>query len=80
MADNPGSLRQFLKTVVRPAIYGRRAPLEVSAHHLHGEPIRAIEAVGQTVHAVRSGRPLGRHVGYHVVPVPGIDPGLMGRG
>ena len=48
MADNPGSLRQFLKTVVRPAIYERRTPLEVSAHHLHGEPIPAIEAVGRS--------------------------------
>ena len=47
MAEDPGSLRQFLKTVVRPAIYGPRAPLEVSAHHLHGEPIPAIEAVGR---------------------------------
>jgi alpha-mannosidase len=47
MAHNPGTLRQFLKTVVRPAIYGRRAALEVSAHHLHGEPIPAIEAVGR---------------------------------
>ena len=45
MADHPSSLRQFLKTVLRPAIYGRRAPLEVSAHHLHGEPIPATEAV-----------------------------------
>ena len=47
MADDPGSLRRFLKTVIRPAIYGRRTPLEVSAHHLHGEPIPAIEAVGR---------------------------------
>ncbi|MGO9854200.1 MAG: alpha-mannosidase [Acidimicrobiales bacterium] len=45
MADNPGSIQQFLRTVVRPAIYGQRAPLEVSAHHLHGEPIPATEAV-----------------------------------
>ena len=45
MADDPGSLRRFLKTVIRPAIYGRCAPLEVSAHHLDGEPIPAIEAV-----------------------------------
>ena len=47
MADDPGSLRQFLKTVVRPAMYGPRAPLEVSAHHLHGEPIPAIEAAAR---------------------------------
>ena len=45
MADDLGSIRQFLKTVVRPAVYGRRAPLEVSAHHLHGEPVPASEAV-----------------------------------
>ena len=45
MADDPGSFRRFLKTVIRPAIYGRRTPLEVSAHHLHDEPIPAIEAV-----------------------------------
>ena len=48
MADGPGSLRQFLNTVVRPAIYGRRQPLEVSAHHLHGEPIPAVEALGRS--------------------------------
>ena len=48
MVDHSGSLRQFLKTVVRPAIYGRRAPLDVSAHHLHGEPIPALEAVGRS--------------------------------
>ncbi len=47
MADSSGSLRQFLRTVVRPAIYAWCAPLEVSAHHLHGEPIPAIEAVGR---------------------------------
>ena len=47
MADNPDSVRRYLNTVVRPAIYGRRAALEVSAHHLHGEPIPAIEAVGR---------------------------------
>ena len=48
MAYSPGSLRRFLKTVIRPAIYGRRTPLEVSAHHLHGEPIPAVHAVRRT--------------------------------
>ena len=47
VTQNPTSLRQFLRTVVRPAIYGRCAPLEVSAHHLHGEPIPASEAAGR---------------------------------
>ena len=47
VTHHPTSLRQFLRTVVRPAIYGRCAPLEVSAHHLRGEPIPAIEAAGR---------------------------------
>ena len=47
MADDPGSLRAFLQSVVRPAVYGRRAPLEVAAHHLHGEPVPVGEAVGR---------------------------------
>jgi alpha-mannosidase len=59
MADNLGSLRHFLKTVVRPAIYGRRAPLEVAAHHLHGEPVPAIEAVGRLFTPFEVGNPWG---------------------
>ena len=47
MAEGPGSLRQFLKAVVRPAVYGPCVPLETSAQHLHGEPIPAVEAVGR---------------------------------
>ena len=47
VTHHPTSLRQFLRTVVRPAIYGPCARLEVSAHHLHGEPIPAIEAAGR---------------------------------
>ncbi len=59
MTDNLGSLRHFLKTAVRPAIYGRRAPLEVAAHHLHGEPVPAIEAVGRTFTPFEVGSPWG---------------------
>ena len=33
--------------MVRPGIYRRCAPLEVTAHHLHGEPIPALEGVGR---------------------------------
>jgi alpha-mannosidase len=44
MADDPSSLRRFLKTVVRPAIYGRRSVLAVSAHHVRGEPVPAAVA------------------------------------
>jgi alpha-mannosidase len=39
-------LGRFVREVVRPAIHGRRHPLKVAAHHLHGEPIPAIEALG----------------------------------
>jgi alpha-mannosidase len=45
MAEDPESLRRFLTSVVRPAIYGPRSPLEVAAHHLHGEPVAAGRAV-----------------------------------
>ena len=34
----------MLKRLVRPAIYGDRIPLEVFAHHVHGEPIPASDA------------------------------------
>ncbi len=54
VADDPGSLRRFLK-VVRPAIYRERSALEISAHHLEGEPVPAAEAIGAAVPAVRSG-------------------------
>ncbi len=46
MDNDPGSLRRFLKSMVRPAIYGRRSALEVTAHHLHGEPIPVADALG----------------------------------
>ncbi len=35
----------FLRTVVHPAVYARRIPLTVAAHHLHGEPIPTEEAL-----------------------------------
>ena len=35
---------RVLKRLVRPAIYGDRIPLEVFAHHVHGEPIPASDA------------------------------------
>ena len=34
----------MLKQVVRPGIYGDRAPLAVSAYHVYGEPISAADA------------------------------------
>jgi len=45
--DHRGVRSRFnrvLKRLVRPAIYGDRIPLEVFAHHVHGEPIPASEA------------------------------------
>ena len=43
--DELTSIPQFVKTVVHPAVYPERVPLEVAAHHLHGEPIPAREAL-----------------------------------
>ena len=37
---------RVLKRLVRPAIHGDRAPLAVSAHHVHGEPISVTDARG----------------------------------
>lgn len=37
-------VEDVVKKVVRPAIYRRRKPLEVAAHHVHGEPIPPAEA------------------------------------
>jgi alpha-mannosidase len=45
MDGDPSTLRQLLTTVVRPAIHRRRVPLDVAAHHLHGEPVPASEAL-----------------------------------
>ncbi len=45
MTDDSHSIRRFLRTKVRPAIHGLRVPLEVAAHHLHGEPVPAREAL-----------------------------------
>ena len=48
MIEDGASVRsridRVLKRVVRPAIYGDRAPLTVSAYHVHGEPISAADA------------------------------------
>ncbi len=40
-------LERFVTEVVGPAIHPRQLPLEVAAHHLHGEPITAAEALGR---------------------------------
>ena len=37
-------VEDVVRKVVRPAIYARRTPLEVAAHHVHGEPIVPAEA------------------------------------
>ena len=48
MLDDPDRSRKrveaTLKRVVKPAIYGARAPLRIEAHHVHGEPIAVSEA------------------------------------
>ena len=36
--------RRLLRHQVRPAVYAQRLALEVTAHHVHGEPITFDEA------------------------------------
>ncbi|HMC51532.1 MAG TPA: glycoside hydrolase family 38 C-terminal domain-containing protein, partial [Acidimicrobiales bacterium] len=50
---------QVLKKLVRPAIHGERAPLEVAAHHVHGEPIAPEKAYTRGYEPFAVGRPWG---------------------
>jgi alpha-mannosidase len=43
-ATSRAHIEAVVRNVVRPAIYPRRVPLEVAAHHVHGEPIPPAEA------------------------------------
>jgi alpha-mannosidase len=45
MALTTRDARAFVKEVVAPAVYPERVPLEITARHLAGEPLRADEAV-----------------------------------
>ena len=40
-------LEEFVAEVVGPAIHPQRLPLEVAAHHLHGEPVPGALALGR---------------------------------
>jgi alpha-mannosidase len=40
-------LERFVAEVVAPAIHRRRVPLTVAAHHLHGEPVSATDAMSR---------------------------------
>ncbi len=59
MADDPRSFRRFLQSVVRPAIYGHRLPLEVAAHHLRGEPVPFADAAQRAFLPFSVGDPWG---------------------
>ena len=41
-------IEDVVRNVVRPAIYPSTAPLDITAHHVHGEPITAAEAAART--------------------------------
>ena len=45
MGDELTRAGEFVRQVVKPAVYPSRLSLEVAAHHLHGEPIPPSEAV-----------------------------------
>ena len=53
------SIREFLARVVRPAIYGRRSPLEVAALHLKSEPVSPEVALGRRYIPFAVGQPWG---------------------
>ncbi|HWW52981.1 MAG TPA: hypothetical protein VNY84_04400, partial [Acidimicrobiales bacterium] len=52
-------LAGILRDVLRPAIYPRRQPLDVAAHHLRGEPIPAMDALTRTFEPFATGEPWG---------------------
>lgn len=41
-------IEDVVRTIVRPAIYPATAPFDITAHHVHGEPISAAEAAERT--------------------------------
>ena len=41
-------IEAVVKDVVRPAVYARRVPFDVAAHHVHGEPIAPADAYRRT--------------------------------
>ena len=54
-----GRSRELLVDVIEPAVFGSRAPLEVSARHLPGEPVSYDEAVAGTFEPFDVGGPWG---------------------
>src|ERR1700736_147399 len=59
MGGDVRTLRDFTRSVVRPAIYGARSELEVAAHHLEGEPVSAAEALDREFSPFAVGQPWG---------------------
>jgi alpha-mannosidase len=57
--EEVGTLRHFVRELVRPAIYPRQHPLDVAAHHLRGEPISAEVALTQEFSSIAVGHPWG---------------------
>ena len=52
-------IESIRRGVVRPAMYPSRLPLDVSAHHLHSEPIGFREAVDRPFRRFEVGQPWG---------------------
>src|SRR5437016_9045169 len=50
---------QAMRKLVRPAVHGERAPLEVAAHHVRGEPIAPEEAYRRDYEPFAVGQPWG---------------------
>ncbi len=52
-------LNRFIAEVVRPAVHPDRRPFEVAAHHVHGEPIPAAQALRAGYAPFEVGEPWG---------------------
>ena len=63
MSEERAAVRSRLagiaRDVLRPAIYPRRRPLDVAAHHLHGEPVAAGEALTRSFEPFSTGESWG---------------------
>ncbi|MFD3920846.1 alpha-mannosidase [Streptomyces sp. NPDC058595] len=54
-----GRLARVLDQRLRPAVHARSLPLEVSAHHIRGEPVPVSEGIAGPYKAIDTGAPWG---------------------
>ena len=59
MPADPADIERVLREIVSPAVYPRRSPLAVEAHHVGGEPIPFAEALWRGFEPFDVGEPWG---------------------